>query len=328
MSVNPNVRGGGFFEKGDVLFSIDPRDYEANVEIAEATLMDAQQVLADAEARTEQARDDWKGLGRETEVPALVLRLPQLEAARARVKASQAELRKSQLQLQRTNIVAPYAGRVLSKSVDIGQVISANSQLAEIYATEALEVRLPLRNRDLPYIELPEAFRFSDKNQENQAATILHSDLTGPASWEASLVRTEGAIDEAARQLHVIAEIKDPFGSGRESQAALKIGQYVTAQIPGTTLQNAIVIPNHSIYQGSHVFVVENDVLQRRDVVVAWQNDVDAVIKSGLAEGEQLVLTPLGQVTSGIRVTIQNQDERVVDASSELKNQTREADTP
>ena len=88
VSVNPNVRDGGFFDKGDVLATIDSRDYEADVRIAEAVLMDARQALAEAEARSEQAREDWARLGNEGPAPDLVLRVPQLEAARARVKSA------------------------------------------------------------------------------------------------------------------------------------------------------------------------------------------------------------------------------------------------
>ena len=304
VSINPNVRNGGFFEKGDVLAKIDPRDYEANVEISEATLMDAQQALADAQARSEQARDDWRRLGKTGEVPPLVYRLPQLEAARAGVKGAMAELRKSQLDLQRTSIRAPYAGRVLRKAVDIGQVVSENTQMAEIYATDTVEIRLPLRNRDLPYIDLPETFRYTNTSEQGYKPTLVRSELSGPAAWEAKLVRTEGAIDETARQLHVIVEIDDPFGRERENQAQLKIGQYVTADLPGKTLENAIIVPNHSIYQGSYVYVVEKGLLQRREIEVAWQNDEDALLGAGLKGGDELVLTPLGQVTSGIRVTI------------------------
>ena len=79
--VNPNIRDGGFFNKGDVLVSIDPRDYEANVRIAQAGLMDARQTLADASARSELAREDWSSLGNEGEPPELVLRFPHLVAA-------------------------------------------------------------------------------------------------------------------------------------------------------------------------------------------------------------------------------------------------------
>jgi RND family efflux transporter MFP subunit len=162
VSVNPNVRDGGFFEEGDVLATIDSRDYEANVRIAAATLMDARQVLAEADARTTQAEEDWERLGNSGDAPDLVLRLPQLEAAKARVTSAESALQKAELNLERTRIVAPFAGRILRKLVDVGQVVSPNTQLAEIYATDYVEIRLPLRNRDLAFIDLPESYRYSD----------------------------------------------------------------------------------------------------------------------------------------------------------------------
>ncbi len=184
VSINPNVRDGGFFETGDVLATIDPRDYEADVRIAEAALMDVRQALAEAEARSNQAAEDWERLGNEGEAPALVLRLPQLEAAKARVISAQSGLRKAQLDLERTNIVAPFAGRVLRKLVDLGQVVSVNTQLAEIYATDTVEIRLPLRNRDLPFIDLPESYRFTGVNPDREVPVVIRSDLTGPNSWQ------------------------------------------------------------------------------------------------------------------------------------------------
>jgi RND family efflux transporter MFP subunit len=304
VSINENVRDGGFFEKGDVLARIDPRDYEADVRISEASLADARTALAEAEARTVQAREDWERLGNTGEAPELVLRLPQLDAARARVKSAESALEKARLDLERTQIVAPFAGRVLRKLVDVGQVVSQNTQLAEIYATDVVEIRLPLRNRDLGYIELPESFRVPGGTGPTDSKVTIRSDLIGDESWQARLVRTEGAIDESARQLHVIAQIDDPFGPANIGKNPLKIGQYVTAEIAGNRLDDVLVIPNNSIYQGSYVYIVENDVLRRRDIVIAWQNDNDAVIASGLDHGDQLVTTPLGQVTSGIKVSI------------------------
>ncbi|MGA9574065.1 MAG: efflux RND transporter periplasmic adaptor subunit [Lysobacterales bacterium] len=300
--VNPNIRDGGFFDKGDILVAIDSRDYEANVRIAEAGLMDARQTLADAVARSKQAREDWGMLGNEGEPPELVLRLPQLEAARAGVISAQASLQKAELALERTNIVAPFAGRVLQKNADIGQVVSSNSEIADIYATDYVEVRLPIRNRDLKYIDLPEIY--SDVVAPNAGIdTRIVSDLIGRTVWDATLVRTEGAIDQSARQLHVIAQINDPFSKNAEERPQLKIGQYVTALLSGHTLQDVLVIPNSAIYQGSYVYVVEDGVLQRRSVEIAWQNDHDAIIEQGLVNGDILVTTTLGQVTSGVRVS-------------------------
>jgi RND family efflux transporter MFP subunit len=300
--INPNVRDGGFFEKGDVLASIDARDYEADVRIASAVLMDAHQILAEAEARSEQAREDWGLLGNEGEPPVLVLQLPQLEAAKARVISAEATLQKAELGLERTRIVAPFAGRVLQKNVDIGQVVSVNSVIAGIYATDYVEIRLPIRNHDLKFIKLPEAYR-DDVVAASDIEVKIISDLIGRTSWDAQLVRTEGAIDQSARQLHVIAQIDDPFVKGQHGQSPLKIGQYVTAVLSGTTLHDVLVIPVAAIYQGSYVYIAENEVLQRREIEIAWQNGQDAIVSTGLKHGDLLVTTPLGQVTSGVRVS-------------------------
>ena len=123
-------------------------------------------------------------------------------------------------------------------------------------------------------------------------------------TWDAELVRTESAIDETARQLHVIAQITDPFGTTAAGRTPLKIGQYVTARLAGKTLPDVLVIPNNTIYQGTYVYVVEDGVLRRREIGIAWQNDTEAVVSSGIAPGDELVVTPLGQVTSGVRVSI------------------------
>jgi RND family efflux transporter MFP subunit len=303
-SINPAFRDGGFFEAGELLVEIDPRDYEADVRIAEATLAEARQVLAEAEARSAQAREDWTRLGNEGEPSPLVLRQPQLDAARARVQSAQSTLRKASLELERTRIVAPYAGRVLDQLVDVGQVVANNTQLAEIYATDYVEVRLPLRNRDLEFIDLPEQYRFDSSQSDEPPEVALRSDLANDSRWAGRLVRTEGAIDTISRQLHVVAQIDDPFGTISTDMTPIKIGQYVTAIIEGDTLPGALVVPNETIYQGAYMYVVEDGLMQRRNVTVAWQNDVESVIGDGLVAGELVVTTPLGQVTSGTRVNI------------------------
>jgi len=310
VDLNPNLRDGGFFERGDILMTIDSRDYAADVSIAEATLADARQALAEAEARSNQAREDWDRLGNEGEIPDLVLRIPQLEAARARVLSAESSLRKVRLDLERTQIRAPFAGRVLTKFVDLGQVVSRNAQLAEIFATDIVEIRLPLRNRDLPFIVLPETYRYSDETENKGGRVEISSELAGRATWEAELVRTEGAIDQTARQLHVIAQINDPFAPPAEGQTPLKIGQYVTAKLEGNTVPDALVIPNNTIYQGTYVYVVEDGILARRDIDILWQNEEEAIVSTGLAAGDQLVTTSLGQVTSGVRVSISGEDDK------------------
>jgi len=303
--LNPDFRAGGFFEQGEELIRIDSRDYEAEVAQAEANLMSARQALAEEEARSAQAAADWTRLGNAGDAPPLVLRKPQLNAARAAVVSAEAALATARLNLERTRIRAPYAGRVLETSVDLGQVVSSGTTLGEVYAVDVLEVRLPLQNRDLAYLQLPEEYRVEGDNGV-QPRVEIYSDLIRPETWTGKVVQTEGAIDETSRQLHVLAQVDDPYGEKAVGRVPLKVGQYVTARIEGVEIEDALLIPNRAIYQGSYVYVVKQEALQRREIEIGWQDEEQALILSGLNEGEQLVLTSLGQVVSGTPVRVRN----------------------
>ena len=317
--INPKFRAGGFFEQGDVLLELDQRDLLAEVKIAQASLFSAEQSFSEEQARVEQAEQDWQRLGNDKKAPDLVLRKPQLMAAQASVYSAQASLSKAELAVERSNIVAPYTGRILSKSVDVGQVVSIGTELAEIYAVDYVEIRLPLKNKDLPYMMLPESNRFENATAQEQPVVTIYSDLATRQSWQGKVVRTEGAFDEESQQLFVVAQIDDPYGENEGNGLPLKIGQYVSAKIKGKTIEKALTIPNKAIYQGSYVYIVDDNVLKRKNITIAWQSDDVAVIKAGLEANELLVLTPLGQVTSGTIVSINSIDGKPVKAS----NQTR-----
>ncbi len=319
--VSDEFREGGFFEKGDVLLKLDDRDHQAEVKSAQANLLTAEQSLLEEKARGQQALTDWKRLGGSSQASSLVLREPQLAAAQAQVLSAQATLEKAELDLERTKVTAPYAGRILSRSVDLGQVVSNNNQLATIYAIDSVEIRLPIKNKDLSFVNLPEQYRDGAKNQAGSLVKFS-SDLVGEQTWQGQLARTEGAIDENAQQLYVVAKIDDPYKSTASNQYPIKIGQYIKAQIAGKTVQNALIIPNSTIYQGTYVYVVEGDVLKRKDVTFAWQNANQAMIKTGLKANDKLVVTPLGQVSSGTKVSILGAQPK--EKASKSKRPTRE----
>lgn len=303
--VNPDFRDGGFFEADETMVRIDPRDYEANLKIAEARVVDAQRTLIEAQAQADQARADWNKLGKSGEPSPLVLKQPQLLAAQALLKSEQAALEKAKLELERTEIKAPFAGRVRSQRVDLGQVVSTNAPVADIYAIDSVEIRLPIRNADLPFIDLPEEYRYEAATEEHPVeSVVLRPTYATDDQWSARLVRTEGAIDDSARLLHVVASVDTPFDEATSGRRPLKIGQYVNAQISGKVVEDAIVIPNSAIYQSAYVYLVEDSLLRRQTIDIAWQNATDALITHGLHKGDELVLTPLGQVNSGMRVDV------------------------
>jgi RND family efflux transporter MFP subunit len=305
--VSEQFRDGGFFEKGDILIQLDDRDYTSEVKVSQASLLSANQVLLEEKARVDQAQADWKRLGNGKKANALVLRQPQLEAAKAQVLSAQAKLDKAELLLERTQVIAPYAGRILKKQVDLGQVVSSNGQLATIFAVNSVEIRLPIKNKDLALINLPEVYRdIGEQGSKNDV--VLTSDLMGKQSWKGKIIRTESAIDEQSQQLYVVAQINRPYDAKTSLGSPIKIGQYVTAKIEGKTLSNSLVIPSSAIYQGSYVYTVENGLLMRKEVMLGWQNGTQAIIESGLIVGDELVLTSLGQVSSGTPVAIEGRN--------------------
>lgn len=313
--VSPQFRNGGFFSKGDVLLKLDQRDYLADVKIAEADLLSAEQNLLEEQANARQAAIDWKRLGNSEQPNDLVLRKPQLAAAKALLLSAEAGLTQAQLALERTEITAPYDGRIREQLVDLGQVLATNSEVAEIYSTDSVEIRLPINNSDIGLVNFPEEFRTNIQNaigesQQQNIEARFTSSLTKDQTWLGKIVRTEGAIDTSSQQLFIVAKIEDPYNPELHPGASIKIGQYVTAEIQGKTLDDALVISNNAIYQGSYVYVVVDGVLKRRDINIRWQNEQQAVIDSGLSANDVLVMTPLGQVSSGTAVSIAGEQPR------------------
>lgn len=286
--VNENFKNGGFFNNKELLVQIEDTDYKADVKIAQAELLLAKQTLLEEEAKAKQAKEDWEKFNINEEPNSLVLRIPQLEAAKASVIAAEADLEKAKLNLQRTKILAPYKGRVIEKNISIAQVIASNAQVGTVFSNSAIEIRLPIKNKELKLIDI---------NKENN---VLFTSETSEEQYQGKVVRSESTIDSNTKQLYLIAKIKD-------NNEKIKIGEYLTAKIEAKTLKNVLVVPNDSIYQSSYVYLEKDGVLIRKDIEILWQDDKNSLIQKGLKQGDNLVLTTLGQVSSGTKVKVLNQ---------------------
>ena len=305
ISISPNLSTGGVFRKGEELLRIDERNHQANLRIAKASFIKSNQYLIEEKARSIQAARNWERLGNKGNAPDLVLHKPQLSTAKAELESSRSNFIKAQLNLARTRIIAPYSGRVLRAMVHIGQVVFPNTKLADIYSLDKFEVRLPIDNYHSNFINLPTMNLTKEHQNENYPKVWLYSDLGEAHNWHGKIIRTEGIIEEHSRQLHVIAQIKNIYNNRKSNKLNLTIGQYVHAEIEGKTIINAVIIPNDTIYQGKYVYIINNNnILIRRKIKIDWQNDEDTLIFSGLYIGEKLVLTPIGQISSGVQVNI------------------------
>lgn len=297
IAMSERFKSGLSFRKGDVLLELDATEYRLAVQQQRSELAQAEVALADEQARSEQARRDWQAQQRREPISEYALRKPQLTLAQTNLDTAREKLAMAELNLERTRVRAPYDGVVISTLVDLGEVVSPSLRLAEIYADQTLEVRLPVASRDLPFIDLPAA---SDATAAG-ARVEFSSSLEGQTDlWPGQLIRADAEIDAATQQVFVVAQIK----ADAASSASLKLGQYLHARIQGRTLKDALAIPNSAVYQGAYVYVVRNGRLYRQDIRVRWRDRQHSVVEQGLADGDQVIVTLLGQVTSGTAVSI------------------------
>lgn len=310
VSVNPQFRDGGYFAANEVLLEIDPRDYKLAVTIAEAELAGAQQRLAEEQARSAQAQRDWERLGGDGTPNALALRKPQLAGAKASLAAAKAALAQAKLNLERTRLSLPYDGRVLSSSADVGQVIGVGTPLGEVYATDKVEVRLPLSNRQLARLSIPEQYR-GEEAAKGPAVSLFAEIGDQVYSWQGYIARSAGAIDANSRQTFVVAQVNDPYARREDGGPPLKVGQFVEARINGETLADVFVLPRAAIRGENLAYVLSDENrLDERQLDIAWQDDNSIVVRGGVKAGERLVTTVPASAAPGMLVRLPGENRK------------------
>lgn len=314
VAVSPAFASGGFFEAGDLLASIDPRDYELALARARSQVAQAEVRVAREGEEAALARQEWERVG-QGEPTDLVLRKPQLAEAKAALEAAQANMEQARLNLERTQIRAPYAGRVRSKTVDVGQFVNPGAPLARIYSVDYAEVRLSVPNDQLAYLDYSLNFR-----NETQAGpeTILRTTFAGRRyAWSGRIVRVEGEIDPRTRMVTLVARVENPYARGGDpDRLPLAVGLFVKAEILGRQVENIVVLPRSAIRGRDRVLVVDNENrLRFRTVDILRASVGEVVVRSGLDQGERVCTSPLDAVVDGMRVRIFTDNDDVASAA-------------
>ena len=304
MWVNPNFRVGGFFEEGELIGKIDPREYELEVVRSQAAIEQARLRLVTELQEAKVARKEWESMGSGTEPMPLVVRVPQIAEARASLASAEAALAKAEYDLERTIVKAPFAGRVVSKIAD--QFVSRGVSMAVIYAIDYAEVRLPIPDQDLAYIDLPLAYRGSQAPPKGPDV-VLRAKFAGKEySWQGRIVVTEGQIDQESRMLHAVAEVADPYGRGEQpDRPPLAVGMFVEAEIQGKTVRDVVVLPRTAMRTADEVLVVDRDNRLRFRKVNVLRTDRDhVVVRSGLQSGDRVGISIVEAAIDGMQVRV------------------------
>lgn len=308
IDISKNLVNGGTFEKDDTLLRIEPVDYELALTLTESQVKDAESRLKLSQEEAVVAREEWveHHAGTPTadrEPSPLVVKEPQLKAARARLEADRANLKRALLNLERTVLKAPFPGKVSGKRVDIGQYVAPGQALATLYSTEAVEIVLPFEDENLFWFHVPDL----TPGAGSGASATVRAEVTGRAlSWTGEVVRAEGKIDEQTRMINVIVRVDNPYAS----KPPLAVGLFVKVDINGHVLENTAILPRAAIHGDDTVWVFEDGRLHFRKVDVARFFDDHAMVQDGLKDGDLVVLTPIDAVTDGMAVRVITDNER------------------
>jgi RND family efflux transporter MFP subunit len=301
--VSPSFVSGGFFEQGDVLLRIDPRDHEAALERARAARVRAQSEHERAVVEVRRMR------GLRERNAASMAQLQDAESAErvagAALREAEAALGQAERDLERTEIRAPYRGRVRSEQAGTGQFLTRGTPIARLYATDYVELRLPVPDSQLAYLDLPLWRDGSAAPVGRNSEVLLQAEFGGREHlWRGRVVRTEGEIDPRSRMVNVVARVEKPYQrDGDDSRPPLAVGLFVKAEILGRVVEQVVELPRSALRRGDRVMVVDGGArLRFRQVVVLRKDREKVLIESGLSPGERVVISPIENAIEGMLV--------------------------
>ncbi len=296
MWMSPKLVAGGYFEAGETLLQVDEIDYQNSKDRAESS-------LTRAKAEQQHARFEFQRL-KSLEARQLTSR-SQLENALRALKVADATLQDARVSfdqasknVQRTTIRAPFTGLVRSENVDIGQFISRGSVIATLYASDLVEVRLPIADRQLAYLNLPAMVR-GELPAAMQPDVTLTTQYAGQKfTWHGKIVRTEAEIDISSRMVQLVARVPDV-----SEDTPLSVGLFVNAEIQGLSAENIVVLPRSALRNNNQVLIVDSEnKLRFRPIEPLRLYQDNVLIKAGLNKGDRVCVSPIQTAIDGMTV--------------------------
>lgn len=302
---SPQLESGGIFGRGELLARIDPDEYELAVAVAEAQVVRAEYLLELARGEADAARQEWEVQGATSGDPVsgktpdpLVLRLPQVRVAEADLRAARARLREAGLRLERTELSAPFDGRVRSCELAEGQFVAVGRAVARLYSIESAQIVVPVPDEDLAWLEL-------SSSGEPPAVAVRGQYAGREHEWQGHAVRLEGEVDPRSRMARVVIEVDGPHTRVAHGGAPLVVGMFVNVEIAGRQLTGVRSIPRSGLRPGSTIWVAGPDgILRVLPVQVLRAGSEDLLVRAEMATDERIVTSRIRAVTDGMKVRL------------------------
>lgn len=302
---------GSFVRKGQLLFEIDPRTFQAALDQAKAQRANAEGQLAQAEANQVKAQLDvnrYTPLAKEQAVTqqdldnaiqANVAAQAQVRAAKAQIDAAKAQVDAAQLNLGFTRIASQIDGIAGIAQAQIGDLVGPTSLLTTVSTLDPIKVYFPVSEKGyLNYIkENPDAAKRAEQEKQLGLEMILADGSRYPH---------EGSFSFADRQVDVKTGTLRLQGLFPNPGNILRPGQFARVRAITTTKKGALLVPQRAVteLQGSYQVAVvgKDNKIEIRPVKVAQRIGPQWIIDAGLKAGEQVVAQGIQRVKAGMTV--------------------------
>ena len=278
---------GGRFKEGEAILKIDNRDYRLAVESVRAQVRSARLEYTLEKRRAEVAKREWNSFGKidaTDEQRSLAQREPQLESALLAVKAAESALKKAELDLQRATLRAPFNAMVVSENVDLGQLVSPQTTVARLVGTDEYHVQVSVPISSLRTIHA------RTEETPGSPVTIIQRVGQGTIERDGEVIRQLPDLDPGGAMARILVRIKNPLGE--KGGLPLLLGSFVDVAVRAQPIDDAIRVPRVALRNGRSVYVMnEEDLLEIRDVEIAWSEPDAVLVTSGLEPDERVVIS-------------------------------------
>lgn len=300
--LSPDFKTGYQVSKNTLLASVNDVEYQNAFATASTSVADANLALLEEQREGQQVLLEWQTSGMRGQPDSdLVLRKPQLAAAKAKLAGAKTELAKAQYNLDKTKLTAPFSALIVTREVQPGSYIQPGSQIATLYSTDRIEIEVPLSAEQWANLPLISSL---DKTKW----PVVLKDAQGQSQWQGYVDRVEMHLESSNRQRSAIVAVDKPL----EQATPLFPGTFVTASITGKSLESLWQVPASAISQSGDVwFVNEAGVLDKFNAQKRFsKNDATYIVPFDADITAQIVARPLSSYMTGMKVTAKNRSDR------------------
>jgi RND family efflux transporter MFP subunit len=308
VSISDELTPGTVFAKGKRLLRIEASDYRLAVRQRESELARARAELAQEKGRQAIAAKEYELLGKNVAGgnPALMLRKPQLETAKAAVRAAEAALARARLDLRRTVIRAPFNSVVAERHVNVGSRVTLGTNLVTVVGTDHYWVEVSVPVDELRWIHFPSEPSSRDESTPPTSSPARVKDVAGwgeSGSRMGRVLQLRPALEEQGRMARLLVEVPDPLALEKRNKGKPKliVDSYVNVEILGDHLRSAFALDRRLLREEQTVWVLSPaGKLDIRPVEVAFRSQDKVYVTEGLREGDRVVVTDLATPVDGM----------------------------